>query len=444
MPEKKEKTRSGRTRKFSAKAGLRPAPNAWHPEQELFPPLAPGAMQILERLPYILESVRPLKVAHKKDLPADIGALSKMLTSRRGDLRISYWSSPAFVSAYLYYFLPWNLIRLGRLFQGLRLPPPTVEENAPPLLLDAGAGPLTVPIALWLARPEWRDMPIHILALDTARQPLDLGAKILAAIAGKQKAWRITLACGPIQALASHRRRTGNARPWLITAANILNELKTSGGRSMHEDAEDYGAHPHLTRLMEAWAPLWDEAAEDAPGPCALFVEPGTRQGGTTIMRMRALALEMGLSALEPCVRDETCPLLEAGEGTSGSYAKMWCHFTFSADAPAWLKHLSSSAGLCKQSLSISPLLLSAAGMHESGKSMVRVLSQPFAVPSLAGQARYGCSDGGLALLQDAACVPCGSLVASRIVKGKKDLKTGVPILQPPAHIYGKNFPYEK
>lgn len=433
MPEKIIKNRSGPHSQSSAKAGAQAA--IWHPQQELFPALAPQAMQILERLPDILESVRPLKTAHKKNLPGDIAALSEMLTSRRGDLRISYWSSPAFVSAYLYYFLPWNLIRLCRLFQGLSLPPPGDDESMPPLLLDAGSGPLTVPIALWLARPEWRAKPLRILALDTAGKPLDLGARILSALAGK--AWRISLACGPIQTLASHRRQAGNARPWLITAANMLNELKTSGGRSWHDETND--ARPHWARLLEAWSPLWDETEEDVPR--LLFVEPGTRQGA--IMHMRAQAVEMGLSALSPCVGNRPCPLLRSGRGRSGGYAKMWCHFTFSADAPAWLKRLSSLAGLCKQSLSMSPLLLSVGGRLDSGKNLVRVLSQPFAVPNLAGQARYGCGATGLAVLENAASAPSGSLVAGRIVKDKKDLKTGAPILEP-GRPEGKFFPVKK
>lgn len=41
-----------------------------------------------------------------------------------------YWSSPAAVSAYLYYFLPWNLLRLTRLLAALPLSDPRAAAPA--------------------------------------------------------------------------------------------------------------------------------------------------------------------------------------------------------------------------------------------------------------------------------------------------------------------------
>ncbi|MDE7241735.1 small ribosomal subunit Rsm22 family protein, partial [Desulfovibrio sp.] len=406
--------------------------SAWKAESELFPPLDAAAQAALARLPEALARVRPLSAAHRRSLPEDIAKLSRALTAERAELRRPYWSRPAFVSAYLYYFLPWNLVRLARLFRGLPLPTPATAEG-PALLLDAGSGPLTVPLALWLARPEWRSLPIQVLALDSARQPLELGRALFVAMgeALGEAVWPVRLAKGPLESLAAHAQPLLEAggRPWLVTAANVLNEARPPrGGRGgpTLDDEEDDGADvplPGLTesrldRLLSAWSPLLAPAPDAGNGvprqggsPALLFVEPGTRLGGNTLMRLRALAVEGGLHAVAPCVADTRCPLKRGA----------WCHFTFSpAGAPRWLAELSTAAGLAKRSLSLSPLLLRAApevetdaarAGEEPAAPRARVLSSPFDVPGVNGLARYACAPCGLALLEDAGTLAPGSLV---------------------------------
>lgn len=399
----------------------------WQVEAELFPPLDAAAQGALARLPEALQRVRPLSAAHRRSLPEDIAELSRALTAERAELRHPYWSRPAFVSAYLHYFLPWNLVRLARLFRGLPLPPPAGE--GPALLLDAGSGPLTVPLALWLARPEWRALPIQVLALDSASQPLELGRALFAAwgdVLG-EPVWPVRLAKGPLESLASRAQplRAAGARPWLITAANVLNEVRPPrGGRGGGapedvEAGEDDGAvsalEEKLDRLLAAWSPLFAPTADAGHGaeegnlPVLLFVEPGTRLGGTTLMRLRELALAGGLHAVAPCTSDNPCPLRRGA----------WCHFTFSpAGAPRWLAELSAAAGLAKRSLSLSPLLLRAGEADDEAPTAdkappnrARVLSSPFEVPGVNGLARYACAPDGLALLEDAGALATGSLV---------------------------------
>ncbi|MDE7370798.1 MAG: hypothetical protein K2N07_03475 [Desulfovibrio sp.] len=433
---------------------------AWEVTAELFPPLDAAAQAALNRLPEALARVRPLMGAHRRSLPEDIAALSRALTAERAELRRPYWSRPAFVSAYLHYFLPWNLVRLTRLLRGLPLPAPE-GGNGPGLLLDAGSGPLTVPLALWLARPEWRAAPVQVLALDSASQPLELGRALFAAwgeVTG-EPVWPVRLERGPLESLASRALpllRQGG-RPWLVTAANVLNEVRPArrGHGSARDDEDDpdtagplddLEAGPEdalverLDRLLAAWAPLLAPAEQDASGgesvanrspapPALLFVEPGTRLGGTTLMRLRELALEGGLHAVAPCTADTPCPLSRGA----------WCHFTFSPQgAPRWLAELTATAGLTKRSLSLSPLLLTAAP-EEEGESPsreapareARVLSSPFAVPGVDGLARYGCAPCGLALLEDAGAVASGSLVRLGREERRRDARSGARIFEP-------------
>lgn len=450
-----------------AAAGRFPSP--WPQAQALFPPLHADARRALERLPEALHEVWPLNAAHRRSLPEDVAALSRLLTIERRDLRRPYWSSPAFVSAYLYYFLPWNLLRLTRLLAALPLPDPRglAPQGGEALLLDAGSGPLSLPLALWLARPQWREAPVRVLALDSAAQPLELGKALFAAWGARMgwQTWPVRTVRGPLESLARQAapllsgKEGAQGRPWLITAANVLNELrperKSAGGRRAWDEKPEGGGegaeaaargplNERLERVLDAFAPLLfrhdGTTPDNAPAggsssPALLFVEPGTRLGGAAVMRLRELALEGGLAALAPCPHSGACPLL-AGQG-----GRTWCHFTFdSGDAPDWLLRLSTEAGLTKNGLSLAPLLLgampedapaAAAGREET--LAARVLSAPFAVPGLTGRARYACTAQGLALLENAEALASGDQLPVRLPPdAPRDAKSRARVIRGP------------
>ncbi len=459
---------------------------AWPAARALFPPLSAETQRILDMLPEALAKVWPLNTAHKRSLPDDVAQLSRLLTTERAGLARPYWSSPASISAYLYYFLPWNLVRLTRLLASLPLADPraVAPQGGEALLVDVGSGPLTLPLALWLARPEWRSAPVRVLAMDTSSQPLELG-KTLMEVLGEltgQPVWPVRVARAPLDQVvrqAAPLLSGGRARPWLVSAANVLNELrfgkKRSRGASAIEDEDEFdsldaegmdidgnpaageadGEKPEgcredrLDSFLESLSPLFDhadsrgEATAGSPapvGPSLLFVEPGTRLGGSTIMRLRQLAVDGGLTALAPCTHQADCPLLR-GQG-----GRTWCHFTFGSEgAPLWLEDLSQASGLGKSGLSLSPLLLAAmpeAEAQTSGSLPVRVLSAPFLVPGLAGRARYACSGKGILLLENAECLASGDELTVSIAAGApRDRKSGALQVSPPAQQGGTPRP---
>lgn len=459
---------------------------AWPAARALFPPLSAETQRILDMLPEALAKVWPLNTAHKRSLPDDVAQLSRLLTTERAGLARPYWSSPASISAYLYYFLPWNLVRLTRLLASLPLADPraVAPQGGEALLVDVGSGPLTLPLALWLARPEWRSAPVRVLAMDTSSQPLELG-KTLMEVLGEltgQPVWPVRVARAPLDQVvrqAAPLLSGGRARPWLISAANVLNELrfgkKRSRGASAIEDEDEFdsldaegmdidgnpaageadGEKPEgcredrLDSFLESLSPLFDhadsrdEATAGSPapvGPSLLFVEPGTRFGGSTIMRLRQLAVDGGLTALAPCTHQADCPLLR-GQG-----GRTWCHFTFGSEgAPLWLEDLSQASGLGKSGLSLSPLLLAAmpeAEAQTSGSLPVRVLSAPFLVPGMAGRARYACSGKGILLLENAECLASGDELTVSIAAGApRDRKSGALQVSPPAQQGGTPRP---
>ncbi len=419
----------------------------WPHAVPLFPQLTEETCACLAHLPEALHAVRPLNATHRRCLPEDVATLSRLLTTERAGLCKPYWGKPAAVSAYLYYFLPWNLIRLARLLAALPLPDPRAVRDGEALLLDMGSGPLTLPLALWLARPEWRGAPVHVLALDASPQPLHLGNALmttLGSITGLPP-WKVSTVRAPLEQAthhALHLLAKGHMRPWLVSAVNVLNEVRE--GRRQRgttlttlEDDDAYTmtgerdiqamTDTRLEDLLASLAPLWTAAADksEKSWPALLFVEPGTRLGGSTIMRLRRLALDGGLKALAPCTHQETCPL---------ERSRTWCHFTFdSIGTPSWLAELSNQAGLGKSGLSLAPLLLTATPEpeFEDGRLQARIVSSPFVVPDLRGRARYACSRQGLLLLEQAEGLRSGDLVSvDSPLSKERDRKSGARIVR--------------
>lgn len=433
----------------TARPDAKPAP-PWPAAVPLFPALTTDARAILERLPEVLQRVRPLRTAHWRTLPEDIAALSRLLTTERAGLVKPYWSNQTAVSAYLYYFLPWNLIRLTRLLTSLPLPEP-VTDGKEALLLDVGSGPLTLPLALWLARPQWRTAPVRILALDSSSQPLQLGRtlmKVLGMVTG-EPVWPVHTARVTLNQIARRsfpRLADGTCRPWMMSAVNVLNEIyrrRDVGAHGWEQHAMAYhpnnvqeklqeGGDARLNSMLSSFA-TWAEqdvsvAARKNGPPALLAVEPGTRLGGHIIMRLRRRATVEKLTVLAPCPHQKTCPLQDR---------HTWCHFTFDSEgAPAWLTQLSAEAGLAKQGLSVSPLLLTlpleTAYAARTARLHARIISSPLAVPGLSGRARYACSAQGLLLLENAAELSCGDSLSLNVPQETEyDRKSGARIVRP-------------
>lgn len=278
----------------------------------------------------IARAVR-IPAKHQRDLPFAIRDLSRLLTEERGNLHRSYWAAPRFLSAYVYYFLPWNLYRLAFLLPNLHLP--LQPESR---ILDMGSGPLTLPLALWCTRPELRSMPLHFVCSDIAQKPMEVGLDILKQ-ADPETPWTFTLERGALEKVL-----TSHALPFdVIMGGNVLNELTPPKGMTL----EDRVAN--ISRLFPK--KLTEEST-------VLLIEPGTRLGGKMLSLARKGALACGFEAVAPCSHSDPCPVLEQ----SAYYAKAplfngWCHFICDVDAaPETLHALTSKAGFKRETLALS------------------------------------------------------------------------------------------
>jgi hypothetical protein len=330
----------------------------------------------------------------------------------------------------MHYFLPWNLYRLAWLLPGLDLlsPPPEREIH----LLDLGSGPLTLPLALWCARPDLRRRPVRLVCADVASRPLEVGRDALRRLAGPDSPWRVSPVRGPLEkALAGGCFHA-------ILAGNILNELRPFRG----EDLED--------RLERMCAAMFRSLAPDGR---IFLVEPGTRLGGSLVALVREVALKQGLHPIAPCPHAGPCPLRAAPTSSR------WCHFVSTVpDAPESLLELSRRSRLEKDGLALSCLLLCRAAEQMAGDAsrgeetaggparkagaaagrtpspagaFVRILSHPIRLPARPAPARYACSAKGLALVLDALSLPSGGAV--RVLwpcPEERDGKTGALILR--------------
>ena len=375
-------------------------------KRALLKPLTPEYVEAMQALEVALKNVRPLKAKHKQSLPTDIRELSYLLTLERAKLKNPYWTHPRNLSSYLYYFLPWNLVRLGRLLPGLDLNKLFFKEEA---LLDLGAGPATFGIALWLSLPELQDLKLTYVLQDRSRQACELGVQVWQRLAAELELsfrWQVKILPTPIASLAKIWPSLGLARPCLISAVNFLNEY--------------YGQRPSL-ELHEVMELFLEEIGPLLQGSRLLSVEPGTRLGGKLSVGLRFVALKLGLYPIAPCPHADVCPLEERH--------KTWCHYTFDIKgAPKWLRELGDESGLSKDALSLSPLYLGFE--HVAATSDIRVLSSPFSVPGIRGACRYGCSKKGLILLGGAESLAQGSLLSGiSLQSAKVDLKSGAHIL---------------
>ena len=366
-----------------------------------FPDLSVAAQRALTDYADLLREVMPMKAAHRRRLADNIQELSSFLIEDRAEfLGRDYLHAPAALGAYLWYFLPWNLLRLSRLLGGLNLDLPDGAT-----IVDLGSGPLTVVQALALARPDLLTRELHFHCLDATPKPMREGRKLYQGLVNSlentlaqgQSRWKIHLVHAPW-----HVGLKDLPRADLLTAANFLNELPWHRRDPLGEQVTDF---------------FRTVAAHQRHGGRCLFVEPGNRLGGKLVSLVRESAVAESWNVLGPCTHHQACPMLEYRETS-------WCHFTLSTrGCPPWLAELSREAELAKRDVSLSYAYFAGPDLADpgrekldvaqdreahdrkaqvAGKESARIISSEFSVPTRdRGQmiGRYGCAAQGKLLI---------------------------------------------
>jgi hypothetical protein len=413
-----------------------PEPGKPAARRELFPGLEEDTRKNLGALLPLIEKTFPIPSRFRRNLAADVAELSRLLTSARGERPLSYLNRPPLLSAYLRYFLPWNLYRLCRLIPGLDLP-----LGPGDVIIDLGSGPLSFPISLWLCRRDLRSLPLKFRCLDRSKAALEAGKRLFTALAlippGKDPPWTIQTVHGDLgrDLLNEAGGRPAGDGAALITALNLYNEPFQSISP---------GDETGQRRFTQNQAALL--AGMTAQGGRLLIVEPGTPPSGRLITLLREALIGLNRPPLSPCTHSCTCPFPGRKQGAS-----KWCHFAFdTGEAPAALHRLSAAAGIPKERATLSFLLAgpqgtakthqhaqteqTKAGQSKQTIQTVRVISSPFPIgggPDSRAWGRYACGEKGMALLRDEKTriesLESGTLLTAKFT-GELDPKSGATV----------------
>lgn len=334
-------------------------------------------VSILNNFDEIIQGVRPLNSRQLQQLPDNIKALSHQLTDQRSERRLGYMNDNIQLSSYVRYYTWWNLVRLTRLFSNL---PEELFPKKESICLDLGTGPLTLIIALWLAKPELRKLKLTWYCLDVSANSMALGEDIYLSIAARSdcEPWHIIRVKGPF---GTNIRQKAD----FITCANMFNELDQAG-----DMPPEYQTKKYFDQL-KAYASL------DAK---FLLIEPGVPKASRTLSLLRSRFISLGKKVIAPCPHLGECPM-NGFKAYTGSQNK-WCNFAFSTqDAPAKLQKLSESAKLPKERATLSFLAVSQGGQTSTEKEEIlcRIASDSFTLPGHTF-GHYACSSLGLVLLR--------------------------------------------
>ncbi len=341
----------------------------------LFCNLDKDSQKILDSFDSIVQGVQPLNSKQMRTLFQNIRQMSHELTDERFSRKSGYMNEATRLSAYSRYFMWWNLVRLTQVFSGL--PQDTFKNlDNDSYCLDLGSGPLTLPIALYLARPELRSKKLNWYCVDISQNALSLGENILlsviAQLGGEQ--WNIIRVKGE---MGVHIKNKVD----FVTSANMFNEIFWNTTKPLEELAKKYGTE------------LFNYAKKDAMW---FIAEPGIPRSGRFISLLRDFFIRKNISIIAPCTHIKDCPM-------DGRKGQKWCHFVFDgALAPKNLQKMSTSAGLAKDRASISFVCATTKSLEERKNPSFRIVSDSITIrigeKGYKKTARYVCAPWGLSL----------------------------------------------
>lgn len=328
--------------------------------------LPKDAQKILQDFDQIAQAAMPANSKQLVALPKQIRELSHQMTDDRGSRRLGYMNEKTFLSAYVRYFMWWNLVRLARLFANLDFS--FLRDGD--VCLDVGSGPLTLPCALWLARPDLRQKKLVWYVMDISQLALSVGEELFLSVAAATggEPWKIVRVKGELGTPLKQKAA-------FVTCANMFNELlqnqsepPDSRGRyiprpvgaikgnvpdcnTLREQDGPRRAAGHLDFLAKKYSQALFKYLDfgEQASPAIFLAEPGTPGSGRFCSLMRDAFIRRGLFVSAPCPHQGSCPMAGRKTGRGGAMGK-WCNFAFETDdAPKKLLALSARAGIPKE-----------------------------------------------------------------------------------------------
>lgn len=290
-----------------------------------------------------------LTAAEVRDVAGGIRQLSLGLTRDRTLAGQRYMDDPKLLGAYLLFYWPVSYAQARQTLGEL--------VRRPRVALDLGSGP----------------GPVAFAALDSKVSEVTIAERSKSAV-------KLALA------LATQADESLSAREWsadaplppgtfdLITMGHLLNELF---GR-----AEAPGVIQKRADFIERVAKSLSK------GGSLLIIDPALKETSRALLEVRDVLVERGFAVRAPCFYRGACPALQKPTD--------WCHAERSWRMPAVVESLASAAGLHKEALKMSYLLLAPKGepwAEPPAGRVFRIVSEP--LPGK-GRLRYmGCGPEG-------------------------------------------------
>ena len=286
-----------------------------------------------------------LSAEELREVAAGVMRLSAGLTRDRALAGARYLDDPRLLGAYLLFYWPTSYLQARGVFSEL--------PRDPGAVLDLGSGPA----------------PLAFAALDA-------GAREVTA------ADRSARALEAARAIASELGRPLRTRAWDPTRPGDLAHL--AGGHAY--DSITFG---HVLNELFAGAEACDRRAallEEAagslrPGGSLIVIEPALRETSRQLLEVRDRLVARGFAVRAPCLFRGPCPALLRESD--------WCHAERPIDPPAVVAEIARAAGLRKEAVKMSYLVLAPPGepWPDAPQGRVfRIVSEP--LPSK-GRLRY-------------------------------------------------------
>lgn len=390
---------------------------------------------LLNSFDLIIKDALKLSSKQAASVPKDIRILFHELTNERGSRKVNYLNNPVKLTAYIYHYMWWNLVRISKLIGNLDF-----DLKDGDIIADFGCGPMTLMCAFWIAKPELRSKKLHWYCADISGKALAAGEALFNSLfaftnqnAGIEQTsnWKLTKLNGSFGLQLKEKVN-------LFVSANMFNEIFWDSSIKIEGEAE------RAAKTIQHY--LQKNGA-------ALIIEPGIPLAGEFVSALRKNFIEKKYKIISPCPHSGICPIpgKKTSEQKNIKYpiaSDKWCHFSFYADdAPPKLVELSEAARLEKTRASLSFIYCRGEGKKEKQsdlekekKDFLARISSEIIKLGDGKIGRYACSEKGFLLLTEKKGARSklkeyvdGSLIKienEKINRFFHDRKTGALIIQ--------------
>ncbi|HRK02713.1 MAG TPA: small ribosomal subunit Rsm22 family protein [Oligoflexia bacterium] len=281
------------------------------------------------------------------------------LAEKRGIAEQNHYSHrKEFAATYAAYYLPANLLKWACVLDEVQFVAPLANESTK--ICDFGCGPGTVywGAAWW----HWKmNRKLEFVGIDQSHQFSGLAPNLAQSLERSLGAQAGTLRARWIDrklTLESILETVKTERPTMVTFSNALAEIAPK-----IEDREKI-----VLALLKTLSVLTDQ---DSLERKLILLEPASISASRELLELRArLIAHEGVHVELPCLNNRPCGAL-AREGD-------WCHEEIAVRFPEWMNQIGKQAGLKKENLLFSYLVLGQKAQTGRLARLPRVVSHRF------------------------------------------------------------------